>query len=429
MRAIISLSVKKANELKNLLKKVDKKSIEYRKVLFKLDPDKGIITLVAGNAMLMSSLKINDVEIDSENINEIIYCSFDADIVLDGFSGGETTLEILLHKEANKPVEMTFPKLTKLRRAFAEEPDSVHLEYFKILENDNVTEYKKDDLLGLVQLVDEKCKPFEYILLNSEKDGGDSVKVQRDGEVHCEEFGTKTHLGIEICLDKKTINTLEDICVNSDDDKIGIRIDHESIVFKLKDSVTSVSIPDYSEFLSKAESKKETIIGFVLNAYELKAELKSYVNMHNIKQQEQSYLLFFKGKLIVCAKSEKLECANMLNLLGATSDVNNLALMVNLHLFKELNVKDVTEFHESKASITKSLDGEYCFSFFHSSDPRNAYFSVPCIAAPSHLDEVKELYRLLTIQLSEQKKSTKKQVAKEEGEQFELLDFSELLEV
>lgn len=425
MRSYIQLCQKKAAKLVGLLKKVDKKSAEYRKVLLKLDPIKKEAIFVAGNATLMSSLILDDIEMSIPNEKKVIFISFDADVLLDTLSDGNNDLDILLQSDENERIKMTFPKLTKLRRAFSKEADQIHLDHFKILENDCVTQYNKDDLLSLVQLVDEQCKPFEYVLLNSEKEGGDSVKVQRDGEVFSEILDTTTHLGLEICLDKKTINTIEEICENSNEKEIGLRIEHDSIIFKSKDCITSIAIPDHSDFLSKIVAKKEIVISFLVDAYKLKAELSSYVSMHDIKQQEQSYLLFSNGKLIVCAKSENLECANILELIAASSNADDLVLMVNLHLFKDLKVKDATEFHKLKASITKSVDGEYCFSFFHSADPQHPFFSVPCISAPSHLDEVKELYKLLEDQLAEQHKKP----SKEEGDQFELIGYEELLEV
>ncbi len=425
MHSYIKLCIEKATSLVNLLGKVDKKSTEYRKVLLKLDPMKKETVFVAGNAIFMSSLTIGDIEMSTPNEKEILFISFDADVLLDSLSDGENGLDILLQRYECERIEMTFPKLTKLRRAFSKEADQIHLDHFKILENDSVTQYNKDALLSLVQLVDEQCKPFEYVLLNSEKEGGDSVKVQRDGEVFSEFLDTKAHLGIEICLDKKTINTLEEICKNTDEEEIGLRIEHNSIIFKLKDCITSITIPDHSDFLSKIVAKKEIVISFLVDAYKLKAELSSYVSMHDIKQQEQSYLLFCNGKLIVCAKSESLECADILELIAASSNMNDLVLMVNLHLFKDLKVKDATEFHKLKASITKASNGEYCFSFFHSKDPGHPFFSVPCVSAPSHLDDVKGLYKLLEAQLANQQKKP----STEEGEQIELIGFEELLEV
>jgi hypothetical protein len=427
MKTEINLCPRKAGELVDLLKKIDKKSLEYRKFLVKVDPVEKEVNFVAGNATLMKSVSIDSISVETEDqsSDNVIFISFDADVLLDALADGNSELDILLQSEGHERVEMTFPKLTKLRRAFSKEVENVHLEHFNILGSDSVTQCNKDNLLGLVRLVDEQCQPFECVLLNSDKNNIDSVKVQRNGEVFSETLGTKTHLGIEICLDKKTINILEDICESSDEEDIGLRIEHDSIIFKLKDSITSVSIPDHSEFLSKIVAKKEVVISFILDAYKLKAELSSYVSMHDIKQQEQSYLFFFKEKLIVCAKSESLECADMLDLIAASSNDENLVLMVNLHLFKDLKVKDVTEFHKLKASIIKSVEGEYSFSFFHSEDPLHAFFSVPCIYAPSHLTEVKKLYGQLKKQLADQKKKP----IKKENKQLDLVGFEELLDV
>lgn len=86
-------------------------------------------------------------------------------------------------------------------------------------------------------------------------------------------------------------------------------------LIKLDDD-TSISVPDYSNFLSRIEAKREPVISFVLNAYKLKEELKSYVKIHDIKQQEQSYLLFHQGKLTVFATSKSLKCADILELIN-----------------------------------------------------------------------------------------------------------------
>lgn len=80
------------------------------------------------------------------------------------------------------------------------------------------------------------------------------------------------------------------------------------------------------------------------------------------------------------------------------SSVENLLLMVNLHRFKELDVKDVTEFHSLKVSITKSISGESSFSFFNRSDPIHALFSVHCVSEANQLNKIKGIYHALTEQ-------------------------------
>lgn len=190
----------------------------------------------------------------------------------------------------------------------------------------------------------------------------------------------------------------------------------------MKDRVTSVSVPDHSNFLSKIESKKDTVISFILNGYKLKDELGGYVKMHDIKQQEQSYLLFHKGSSVVCAKAADQDCADPLERIDVKSSEDDLLLMVNLHLFKDFKV--TTEHHTLKASITKSHDGEYYFSFYSSSDPRNAFFSVLCIAAPSHMSEIKDLHDQLKKQLIAQKEKVKVS-----HELLDLVGYGELLDV
>jgi hypothetical protein len=422
MEVRISLSAHKCKELAILLETADKKSPEYRKFLLELDKKSGEITFVVGSSEVMSRLIVGEGSFD-QTMNDKEYFSHNADLLLNVLSSPATSLNIRLSSDKTGRVEMTFPSLPKLRKGYCKGIEDVHLQYLNETDDASVKRYDKDTLLGLVQLVDEQCRPFEFILLNSEE-GGDSVKVQRDGEVFSEKLDTNTHLDFKLCLDKKTIGTIENVCESSTEKEIGIHLGQGEVIFILKDRVTSVSIPGYSDFLSKIESKKEIVISFILNGYKLKEELGGYVKMHDIKQQEQSYLLFHKGKLVVCAKSEDQACANILDLIDATSNANDLLLMVNLHLFKEFKVKDSAKYHKLKASITKSHDGEYCFSFYSSSDPHHAFFSVPCIVAPSHVSEIKALYKELIKQLEAQKK--KVEVS---NEQFDLVGYDELLGV
>lgn len=422
METTISLCEDKAKELVILLETADKKSPEYRKFLLELDKKSGEITFVVGNSQVMSRLIVGGGELD-QTMNDKEYFSHNADLLLNVLSSPAISLNITLNSDKTGRIEMTFPSLPKLRKGYCKGIEEVHLKSLNVIDDANVKKYDKDTLHRLVQVVDEQCRPFEFVLLNSEE-GGDSVKVQRDGEVFSEKLDTNTHLGIELCLDKKTISIIDDVCESSTEKEIGVHVGQGEIIFKLKDRVTSVSIPGHSDFLSKIESKKDTVISFILNGYKLKDELGGYVKMHDIKQQEQSYLLFHKGKLVVCAKSEDQDCADILDLIDVKSSEDDLLLMVNLHLFKDFKVKDTTEHHKLKASITKSHDGEYCFSFYSRSDPQHAFFSVPCIAAPSHMSEIKDLHAQLKKQLIAQKKKVKVS-----HEQLDLVGYGELLDV
>ena len=421
METIISLGANKIQELIFLLKTADKKSPEYRKFLLELDKKSGEITFVVGSSQVISCLRVEGGCFDHA-MGDKEYFSHNADLLLNVLSSSDTSLDIMLSSDKTGRIVMTFPSLSKLRKGYCKGIEDVHLQYMKAKDDTKAKQYDKNTVLGLVKLVEVKCRPFENVLLNSEE-GGDSVKVQRDGEVFFEKLDTNTHLDIELCLDKKTIGIIEDVLGSSTEKEIGIYVGQREIIFKLKDRMTSVSIPDNSDFLSKIESKKDTVISFLLNGYKLKGAIDSYVEMDDIKKQEQSYLLFFEGALGVCAKAKDQACADILDLIDATSNVSDLLLMINLHLFKGFNVKDVTEHHKLKASITKSHGGEYCISFYSSSNPRNAFFSIPCIAAPGHMNEIKELCIELKKQLREQKKK------KVSNEQLDLIGYGELLDV
>lgn len=150
----------------------------------------------------MSRLIVGEGSLD-QAMSDKEYFSHNADLLLNVLSSPATALNIMLNSDKAGRIEMTFPSLPKLREGYCKRIEDVHLQYLNEIDDTSIKEYDKDTLLGLVQMVDQQCRPFECVLLNSEENGGDSVKVQRDGEVFSEKLDTNTHLGIELCLDKK----------------------------------------------------------------------------------------------------------------------------------------------------------------------------------------------------------------------------------
>ncbi|WP_409440149.1 hypothetical protein [Psychromonas sp. GE-S-Ul-11] len=417
----LKLNNEKINELNSLLKIADKKSKDFRQIVFELDPKNKILKLVAGNSLQMSSLTLTKINIES-NDTEKCFFSFDADIMIEALFGVVDNFDIYLKKDCLETIEMSFPGLPRFRRGYSDQPNQDFLNYLSNSYELTDKKYNRTALLDLVQLVNEKFSPFESVLLKSDENNTDSVKVLRDGEVFEQNLGTNSHLDVELFLDKNTINAVVGACQNSSDDEIGIEIENDRITLQSNDRKTSISLPDYSDLLSKVEIQKEVVFSAVLDAYKLKLELSNYIKINNIKQQEQSFLFFDSGKLLVCAITEKLECADLLELIDVSTNQKTLVLMVNLHLFKALKVKDVTDFHQLKISITR-VNGEYFFSFFNRSDFRHPFFSVPCISVPERVDEVNRLSQKLQIQIADQNKSSVK------NQQIDLVGYDELLDL
>lgn len=426
MQAHIQLDSKEIDKLRFLLGSTDKRAQDYKKVLIVIEPNDAGATFVAGNALMMNSLTVINIEIDKNYSGKSFFSAYEADILLEVIKRSPQSLLIqLIHDGGLDDSEMVFPKLPNLRHAYGEEVEQVHLDYFNARSAEEFTQYKKDSLLGFIQHADKECKPFEYIVVESNESVGDRVKVQRDGEVFYQELSTRSQLNLNVCLDKHSISTLESICASSNEESIGMRVDLGSISFQTGGCISKIKIPDHADFLSKTTRKKEVIISFLLDAYKLKDELESYTKLNSIKKQDKSYLFITNRRLVVCAESEKLKCADILELIDMSTVNNELLLMVNLHDFKDLKIKDVTEFNKMKASITRSEIGDYQFSFFHSSDPDHAFFSVACVSVPNHIEIVEPIYQ----ELEAQRASQDEKAVKKENEQMDMLGYGELLDV
>jgi len=189
--------------------------------------------------------------------------------------------------------------------------------------------------------------------------------------------------------------------------------------------ITLFDIPEMGNFLEKAESEQKTIISFMLNAYKLKDELNRYVKLYEIKKTEQSYLLFHKGKLMICAVTEHSKCAKMIELIDSNFENKTLLYMINSHEFKQLKVKDTTEHHNLMASIIESNEG-VTFSLFTKTDLEHPFFSVNCVKVPQMKGLIMDIYGSYQLQIKQQATTTEKPAKEVQSDMF---NYAELLDV
>ena len=406
-----------------VLNTVDKKSAVYRKTLFVINHKTKKLRIIAGNEAGMSEVVIGELSGCDEDREDEMY-SFDADIIADALSSNIDDIRMYRHKDLDH-VTLHFPSLFVYRQAYSYEPDSEHLEYIQKTNSANYQTINRQTMASLLQNVENTQKPFEYVQIESQVGVFDSVKTQRDGKVFKSEMEFKTGLGINLSLDEKSFMRLKNGIDESSDEKIDISVQYDKVIIRSANEITLFDIPEMGNFLEKAESEQKTIISFMLNAYKLKDELNRYVKLYEIKKTEQSYLLFHKGKLMICAVTEHSKCAKMIELIDSNFENKTLLYMINSHEFKQLKVKDTTEHHNLMASIIESNEG-VTFSLFTKTDLEHPFFSVNCVKVPQMKGLIMDIYGSYQLQIKQQATTTEKPAKEVQSDMF---NYAELLDV
>jgi len=277
------------------------------------------------------------------------------------------------------------------RRLYSLNAEKIHQEYLEKAKLNTFTFIPRVDFCHILGEIEDQ-KPLEAVQFISSSESKGFLKVQRDGKVFERSLDSEKDWGIDFFMDESSFEKAQDISSASNNEFIGISSEFNNITLKTEFGASSFVTVGAHEFLQKKIIDTENVIDFVVDGYLLKKEASAYVKLHDIKQQEQSFLLFNEGYLMFCSIAQAVTCAkifklNDLSLIGFSG-----AFMANLSSFNKLRVKNITTFHEMNTALTKTDNGDYNLSFFNGYDKNHPFFSIACTSAPNRRDDLIKIY-------------------------------------
>ena len=300
-------------------------------------------------------------------------------------------IDMVLNWLGEGKVEVSFPALQCYRRVYSQKAEKIHIEYLEKSKLNTFTSIVRADFCDVLGDI-EGQKPLEAVQLISSPESKGLLKIQRDGKVFERALSCEKNLGIEFFMDESSFKKAQSISSNSSSEFIGISSQFNNIILKTEYGVSSFLTLGSDEFLQKKLIETENVIDFIVDGYLLKNEASAYIKLNDIKQQEQSFLLFYEGYLMFCSISESVKCAKILKLNNLSLIGFSAAFMANLNSLNKLKVKNITEFHEMSTALTKTNNGDYSLSFFSGNDKKNPYFSVTCTSAPNRKNDLIKIY-------------------------------------